>query len=870
LDAIAHARADGAGGVVLYAPAGVGKSRIARESLTVAERQGAVVAWVQATGSAATIPLGAFAGVIPAEVRSDSLLELLQMATAAIRERSGGRRLVVGVDDGQLLDPVSAALVLRLVSSAAAFVVATVRSEEPCPDAIEALWKDRLVPRVDVRLLGEEQTGRLVEAILGGPAEEAVRQWVWKASEGNALYVRELLFGAIAAGALSEVGGLWRMPVRPPISSSLVDSISAHLAGLGPEQKHLLELLALGEPLLVSEVVRAVGREAVAAAEEGGLIRAEGERHQDLEVQLSHSLYGDSIRARLGAIRRHEVLVELAQIVQSRDDLTPDMSLRVARWLMDAGEAVPTPILLEAAMAANVRGDPQLGGELAEAAVGAGAGVEAVLVLARSHAMRDQFEQAETALAEIEPQIKDQKTALRYLEQRVMVLFWGLHRTEAMEEVLARAETWWSDADWRTQLAPTRLIVASYSSGSTGDLSAILAESSELIRSGTTDPDVRRRLEYVQLATLYRTGRGREADEVAQRTRPSLPLRDAQDEATLSLCVTITAETGEGLHQIDDWAPEVLRNAVRIGDRAAAGLAAWALAHRRILQGRYVDANRWLAEAQLQFEQHDPGGLACGVHALQTLVAADRKDFAAAEAALAACQAALRGGRVPPLRARSLVYAQAWAASAGGDRSRAQSVLLEAVPQFRHGFPLHAARLLYEALRVGAPPATIAPQLKAISERCDASLVAATAGHATHLAARDPRALLETVDLFERVGAPVYGCEAAADAAKLFLSIGRQDSARRAAARRRELFVEGQGKPIPPVPGLDGEVELTRREAQLLELASRGLTHRQIAEQLVLSIRTVESHLYRVRQKLGGGIEDGHRPRVGDGRGDGV
>jgi DNA-binding CsgD family transcriptional regulator len=46
-------------------------------------------------------------------------------------------------------------------------------------------------------------------------------------------------------------------------------------------------------------------------------------------------------------------------------------------------------------------------------------------------------------------------------------------------------------------------------------------------------------------------------------------------------------------------------------------------------------------------------------------------------------------------------------------------------------------------------------------------------------------------------------------------------------------------------------IELTPRESQIYALAAQGLTNPQIAERLVLSIRTVESHLYRLRRKLG-------------------
>lgn len=50
----------------------------------------------------------------------------------------------------------------------------------------------------------------------------------------------------------------------------------------------------------------------------------------------------------------------------------------------------------------------------------------------------------------------------------------------------------------------------------------------------------------------------------------------------------------------------------------------------------------------------------------------------------------------------------------------------------------------------------------------------------------------------------------------------------------------------------DGElVPISERERQVLELVARGLTDREIAEQLVLSPHTVHRHVANVRQKLG-------------------
>ena len=44
---------------------------------------------------------------------------------------------------------------------------------------------------------------------------------------------------------------------------------------------------------------------------------------------------------------------------------------------------------------------------------------------------------------------------------------------------------------------------------------------------------------------------------------------------------------------------------------------------------------------------------------------------------------------------------------------------------------------------------------------------------------------------------------------------------------------------------------LTARESQLVQLASQGISNADVVERLVLSVRTVESHLYRAMQKLG-------------------
>jgi RNA polymerase sigma factor (sigma-70 family) len=68
--------------------------------------------------------------------------------------------------------------------------------------------------------------------------------------------------------------------------------------------------------------------------------------------------------------------------------------------------------------------------------------------------------------------------------------------------------------------------------------------------------------------------------------------------------------------------------------------------------------------------------------------------------------------------------------------------------------------------------------------------------------------------------------------------------------RSEELIAEAErsarARTLRPV-----EDRLTRREREVADLAARGLTNRQIADLLVISVRTVENQLYRAYAKLG-------------------
>jgi DNA-binding NarL/FixJ family response regulator len=845
---IAQARAErDCGGVVVCASAGVGKSRLAREACAAAEREGALVEWVQATSSAASVPLGAFAGLLPDDVRTDDPLELMRRSVEALRERARRRLVVLGVDDAQLLDPVSAALVLHLTVTASAFVIATVRIGEPCPDAIVSLWKDAGAYRLDLERLSDEDVAALVEAALGGPVEQGALRWACESSRGNALYVRELIIGAIRAGTLAQDRGLWRMSSRPPVSQPLAELVATRMAVLSEDERAPLELLALGEPLHLDEITALTSSESLMLAESHGMVEVSAPAGGG-EVRLAHPLYGDVIRRELPELRARELHLSLADTLRERDPLPPGDALRVARWLLDAGASIPLDLLLDAARAANLAGDPDLGGQLAELAIAAGGDSEAILLLARAHTARKRYEEAEELLGPMEGRIASENAAIDYLELRaVAVLYWGLLRPEEAHELVTRALEWWPQEAWKRRLDPILLILSSLRDGFTGTVDV----SEQILADPHVHPEVRRRLEPLHAVSLFYTGRCRQARALARKVRPSVPLEDEIATLALGVETIVGVETGEDWEDFEAYMTRTLSAGVRLNDDVAAGISANALASTLYLKGHYNDMSRWLAEAELHLERNDALGSLVIVRALQVGLAYFTGDIPGTAVALEHLHVALDGRDPLPTQLPYTARAEGWAARARGDAEDAQRLLLEAADAMRD-MPPYASQLTYEAMRAGASAASITGTQAALAERCCSRLVDAYAAHTAALAARDGAALLAAAEEMAAIGALRYGMEAAVDAAAVFVEAGRQDSARRAAARARDLHAPRQGGAFPDIDGLDSAaIALTAREAQIVELAGRGMSNAEIADQLVLSVRTVESHIYRAMGKLG-------------------
>jgi DNA-binding NarL/FixJ family response regulator len=80
---------------------------------------------------------------------------------------------------------------------------------------------------------------------------------------------------------------------------------------------------------------------------------------------------------------------------------------------------------------------------------------------------------------------------------------------------------------------------------------------------------------------------------------------------------------------------------------------------------------------------------------------------------------------------------------------------------------------------------------------------------------------------------------------------GRRGSGHTAAARAHQLAQACEGAHTPALAAITAPLLLTNREREIVTLAAGGLSNREIAQRLVVSVRTVENHLYRASTKLG-------------------
>ena len=832
---------------VLAGAAGVGKTRLAAEAAKSAAGLGFATAEAVASRAAAAIPFGPFAPFLPEVGQAPGdLLGLLRQASEAIAGRAGShRKLLLVVDDAQHLDDGSAALVHQLVQAGTCSVLASVRTPGPAPDLVTALWKDGLAERIDLGAWSAAETADVLAAALGGPVSRGTAWRLWELSRGNALYLHELLIGAVDSGALGQDGGIWslRRPLTPP--GRLVELVAARLAGLASETVGVIELLAVGEPLSLPLLEQLADPGGLADAEAQGLVqvRPDGRR---TEARLAHPMYGEAVRQRLPRSRLRRISADLAAAIEATGARRREDLLRLGRRQLEAAGLGDPDLLTRAARRAQEVFDMELAARLAQAALDAGGGVEAGLTLGEAMFRSGRHREAETVLAAMAGLCRTDRDLARIANARAHVLHNLVGDPGAATAVLNEALAAITEDAPRLQLLGRLATMKVFEEDPEGALAAaaplLASDDDALISRGS----------YVSSIALAFLGRGDEAVRVANRGLDSH--RRASGVAQLPEVQLIGAVFG---HAAAGRFAQAEADAAR-GDQAClVGGDKEGHTTFRFLTGLVLIERGQLARASSVFldgasvnrELHD---LAALRWCLAGIALAEAMSGHAGPAAAAAAERdELPVGPMTAYETDLIERSRAWVSVCAGDLPRAREILTAAATRAAtRRLRVAEARLLHDLARLGQP-GPVARRLAALAEIVDGDFVAALARHAAALAGGAAAEIEAAGRALDALGASLLAAEAYAAAAAAYRTAGATRPATSAARRAAELTA-ACGDVLTPglATGQLGE-RLTRREREIAAMAAAGASSREIAATLVLSVRTVDNHLQSAYTKLG-------------------
>jgi DNA-binding NarL/FixJ family response regulator len=829
----------GPAGVVLAGAPGVGKTRLAREALAAAGRRGALTHWLAATQSSRHLPLAPFVMAL-GPVAAMAPLDAMRYMLDSLSRSAGPRPIFVGIDDAHLLDDLSAVLVRQLVLRRTATAVLTLRTGELAPDAVSGLWKDGYLVRVELQPLSREETASLLEAVLGGPVDTLAAGRLWRTTRGNALYLRQLVDGEWRAGRLTDDAGVWRWSGNVTLSSGLLELIENRIGQLPAEIGDVLDMLALGEPLPVAVLARMTGRDAVERAEARGLVEFTGP-DRAWDARLAHPLYGELRRARCGWARtrrlRGEIALALAEqasgTVLRRAVLTLDSDLPHEPDLLAAGAGRALELL-----------DLPLGVRLARAAAAGHRGFEPRLTLGYALGWSGLGEETESVLAELAGDCATDAELTEVTLCRVGNMFWCLARQHAAEAMLDEAERVVQDPAARLELSAIRSacdawlarpqraaeaaarVLADPSSSAAAQVFA--AWGAATAQCGLGRPS---ELESVlagldRSAGTFRTRTLWAGVDVAWNRALRLTGRLADAERAARPYQDSMLDTIGGPHQLGSIVcGELARDQGRVTTSARLLRQAWA-------RVRNAKTYTWIFYIP--------------VHLTTALAMAG--DAAGARRSLA--DLGVARDPVSLFMEPEVHLARAWVAAAEGVVSEAVTLAHRAaeVAADQHQAALECYAL-HTAVCFGDP--TPAGRLGQLATQIEGPRAPAAAAHAMALAAGDGAALLDASARLEDFGAILVAADAAAQAAAAHHGQGKRGSAHLAAARAQRLAAACQGARTPALTALTRPLPLTAREREIATLVAAGLTNREIAERLVVSVRTVEGHLYRATTKLG-------------------
>jgi DNA-binding CsgD family transcriptional regulator len=732
-----------------------------------------------------------------------------------------------------------------LVAGDSCFVLTTTVASVQAPEPVAALWKDEMLPRVAVAELSAAAVGDVLATALGSTVDPITVADLACRCQGNMLFLRALVLGALDDGSLRDVEGSWRLvrPVAP--SGRLVELVEAQLAGATADERSVLELLAVGEPLGPAEVDALSHRSTVEALEQRGLVTSQRDGLR-LQIRTAHPLYGDVLRAEMSPLRRASIARSLAEVVERCGARRREDALRIAVWQLEGGPANPR-LMLDAARTSYSRHDYALAERLGRAASAAGAGFDAALLAAETTLLQGRTDESEAEFAVLAERAADDEQRARVAADQIQHLGFAVGRKEEAIRIADRALSTISEPGWRQEVSALRAGLLASTEGP----AATISVAAPLLHTAR-GPALATACLFAAWS-LVRLGRFEEALEAsrlgyAEHAGLAAPLAWHPRTQYLYHCDAL----GYQGHLMEAEELAISQYEAGLAERSVDAQALFAMQRGRFTgeRGRVHTATRLLREAVGLYRQLGRVQWVRGCLAHLGVALALSGNAAGARAALTAPDAPTFD---TPLfnTGMELYFAWAWTAVSEGDLPSARRMLWDAVEHAGSRSDLVGeCSALHTLARLGGARRVV-DRLLELAGVIEGDLARARAAHAVALATSDPKKLEAVSADFESLGADLLAAEASADACVLWKKRGvlRREAA---AGRRAQLLAATCENPsTPALRAAQTRPVLTRAEQDAATLAAAGRSNREIAQKFSLSVRTVENQLQRVYGKLG-------------------